>query len=142
MDKISSKGARIAVGIGIPTAAAVLLFVCLSLRKTPSCPFYELTGLYCPGCGTGRSFLALFSGDLLTAFRQQPLLICSLPLVVYYCAKMYIALVFGKDILPFPNIQNRWFGILVLTAIVAFWVLRNIPVYPFTLLAPIPIERL
>ncbi len=131
---------RIGVGIGIPLIAAALLFVCLYHQNTPPCFFYELTGLYCAGCGAGRAFLALFSGNFALAFRQQPLLICLLPFLVYYCAKVYLAFVFGKDILPFPDITNRFFGIFLLILILAFWVLRNIPVYPFTLLAPI--ERL
>ncbi len=140
MRKISNKTARLLVGIGVPAAAFTLLFVCLHLQNTPPCPFYELTGLYCAGCGAGRAFLALFSGDLPLAFRQQPLMLCMFPFLAYYCLKAYIAFVFGKDILPFPRITNRFFGILLLVVIAAFWVLRNIPVYPFTILAPI--ERL
>ena len=51
-------------------------------------------------------------------------------------AKLYIAFVFGRDILPFPEIKNRWFGITITVLIIAYWVLRNIPVFPFILLNP------
>ena len=80
--------------------------------------------------------LALLHLDFYAAFRYQPLLFISLPFLSYYIAKLYIAFVFGKDILPFPKIKNRWFGISVTCIVIAYWILRNIPVYPFTLLAP------
>ncbi len=80
--------------------------------------------------------LSLLHGELYAAFRYQPLLFVSFPFLVYYVLKVYIAFVFGKDILPFPKIRNRWFGITVAVIIVGYWILRNIPVYPFTLLTP------
>jgi len=33
------------------------------------CPFYEVTGLPCPGCGLTRSFVCFAHGDILAAFR-------------------------------------------------------------------------
>ena len=80
--------------------------------------------------------LALLHLDLYAAFRYQPLLFLFFPFLVYYSAKVYIAFVFGKDILPFPTIRNAWFGISVVVIIIAYWILRNIPVFPFTLLSP------
>jgi hypothetical protein len=80
--------------------------------------------------------LSLLHGELYAAFRYQPLLFVSFPFLVYYVLKVYVAFVFGRDVLPFPSIRNRWFGITVTAVIIAFWILRNIPVFPFTLLAP------
>ncbi|MEU2058758.1 DUF2752 domain-containing protein [Streptomyces sp. NPDC013455] len=37
----------------------------------PGCPLYQLTGLYCPGCGGLRSAHAFVHGDLLTALRDN-----------------------------------------------------------------------
>jgi len=127
---------RLLIGIGVPIAALALVAVCLVLKKTPPCLFYELTGLYCPGCGTGRALLALLHGRLYAAFRYQPLMIICLPLLVYYIAKLYLAFVFGKDILPFPAVRNKWLAVTVTVVIVAYWILRNIPVIPFSYLAP------
>lgn len=39
----------------------------------PACPFKLLTGLPCPGCGTGRAALALGRFDLAAAFAVSPL---------------------------------------------------------------------
>ena len=127
---------RILIGIGVPLGILLLAAFGLVFQTSPPCLFYELTGLLCPGCGTGRCMLALLQLDFFAAFRYQPLLLLCSPFLAYYIAKLYIAFVFGKDILPFPTVRNRWFGITVTIVILAYWVLRNIPVFPFTLLSP------
>lgn len=43
--------------------------------------------------------------------------------------------VLGKPAPERPLLPARWIWV-ILIAIVMFWFLRNIPVYPFTLLAP------
>ena len=137
MSKYSDKKwLRAFVGIGVPLGLFSIAFIFFYFNTTPPCIFYELTGLYCAGCGTGRSLLAILHGNFYAAFRFQPLLFIFLPLIVYYSAKKYIAFVFGRDVLPFPKIQNRFFGIFVLVVIVAYWILRNLPFFPFNLLAP------
>lgn len=37
-----------------------------------TCHVREVTGVDCPGCGTTRSFVAFFDGDLAQAFRWHP----------------------------------------------------------------------
>ena len=130
------KWLRLAVGIGVPIGA--ILFCCsvLWLPKTPPCPFFTLTGIYCPGCGAGRCVTALLHLDLYAAFRFNPLMFITLPFVLYYLLKIYLAFVFGRDMLPAPSIRKKAFGIIVLSVVLAYFLLRNIPVYPFTLLAP------
>ena len=44
------------------------------------CPFYTLTGLYCPGCGGQRAVKALLGGKLLASLHDHPLV---LPLFLY-----------------------------------------------------------
>ena len=131
-----NKKLRLLVGVGVPLGALILALTFFFLKSTPPCIFYELTGLYCVGCGSGRALLALLHGRLYAAFRYQPLLMISLPFVSYYVAKVYISFVFGRDLLPFPKIRSSAFGISLLVIILAYWILRNIPVFPFTLLAP------
>ena len=135
-----SKKIRILVGIMLPLTAAVLallLAIALSLlEQGPPCWFYKLTGLHCPGCGTGRAAVAVLNGDLALAFRNQPLMMILIPFVFYYLLKVYIAYVFGRDVLPFFKIGTK-FAIGLLIVILLYWVLRNIPIAPFTYLAPI-----
>ena len=44
----------------------------------PSCYLYELTGIYCPGCGCTRAVYALIHGDVILSLKQNPLVIVSL----------------------------------------------------------------
>lgn len=100
----------------------------------PSCPLYLLTGLYCPGCGTLRGLHQLLHGHLGAAFGFNPLMVLALPFIGYAYLS-YAMLVFRGSSLP------RFFVPPVLIkalfwVVIAFGVLRNIPAYPFSLLAP------
>lgn len=48
----------------------------------PPCPFRTLTGLPCPGCGSQRAIHCLLHLDVVGAFRQNALLVLSLPIVL------------------------------------------------------------
>lgn len=58
--------------IPIILAAAVLLAFAF-FSDTGICVFRRVTGLPCPSCGMTRSYLALFRGDIKTAFFMHPL---------------------------------------------------------------------
>lgn len=56
-------------------AAAVLLYLFTGfsvLQIKYPCLFYNLTGLYCPGCGGVRSVKALLRGDIWQSFIDYP----------------------------------------------------------------------
>ena len=92
----------------------------------PPCIFYKLTGLYCPGCGSGRALRALLTADVATAFRMNPLGFILIPVVtVLYLMRPQV-------------LRRRLVQISLLILLVAYAVLRNLPYYPFTLLAPLP----
>ena len=112
----------VAVIIGV----AIVIYAVdpLQSRLCPSCLFHELTGLWCPGCGSTRALYQLLHGNFLTAFRLNPLVITLLPLACY------LALRHGAVVL-----KPIWIWTL-LAVVVAFGVVRNLPSYPFTLLAP------
>ena len=132
---LRSKGLRIAVGIIVPLimiGGAAFLFI---YKAGPPCVSYSLTGIYCAGCGSGRATVALLHGDILKALGHNVLYVIFLPFALYYGLKVYISYVFGKDVLPFFTIGLKG-GIAIVIVIALFWILRNIPVFPFTLLAP------
>ena len=89
----------------------------------PQCTFYRLTGLLCPGCGATRSLYAFLHGDFAAAFRYNVLLWSLLPAIVILFCKPKLAL----------NPRIAW---IIPTVIILFFILRNIPCFPFTLLAP------
>lgn len=99
----------------------------------PKCPFHALSGLHCAGCGSLRTISCLARGDFAGAWTKNKLTMLLMPFVIWGF------LAYGASCfqLPFPKIFIKAFWIwLLLTIIILFWILRNIPMYPFTLLAP------
>lgn len=87
------------------------------------CPFFEITGLHCPVCGTTRALLALVEGDVMTALHNNVLFVAALPFVVY-ALLVWVTARFGGTRLPVARLGRRssW---AVLTVALVFAVLRN-----------------
>ena len=122
-------------------SAAAAIFASVVVRQIdpsgtnifPVCPFHAMTGLNCPGCGATRGMHALLNGDILGALHFNALLLVFVPLMIYGIAALALYGIRGRG-LPAPRFaeQGTW-GFLVL--VIAFGVLRNLPFYPFSLLA-------
>jgi len=101
----------------------------------PGCIILKYTGLYCPGCGATRATYYLIHGNILKAFGFNQLYIAIIPFILYlYVLNMGIK-VNGKQLLPMPKISLKFCAMLGIVFI-GFCVLRNIHVYPFSILAP------
>ena len=99
----------------------------------PACPFRVWTGLLCPGCGALRATHYLLNGQWETAFRYQPLLVLSLPILVLLTGKtLYERLLKTSITLPF-EMHLYW---LILIVVCLFFVLRNVPLDCFECLRP------
>jgi len=100
----------------------------------PVCPLYALTGFACPGCGLTRGFHALFHGDILTALHFNALT----PIWTVIFGFTFISLVLfaarGRG-LSLNKISANWLWVF-LGLLMVFGVLRNLPIYPFSLLFP------
>ena len=101
----------------------------------PKCPFYVLIGLYCPGCGSQRAVSSLLHGEILPALQFNFLMIICLPLLIY-SAIISIINYFNKKQIIKLILYSPIFAKAFAVAVVCFAVLRNIPVAPFTFLAP------
>ena len=55
-----------------------------------ACPFKELTGYDCPGCGFQRSFLALVQGNLTESFHYYPATIPLLITAIFTLGNKYV----------------------------------------------------
>ena len=119
--------------IGIALAGIGYFIVDPSHRLVPKCPFYTLTHLYCPGCGSQRAVHALVHGDFSHAVSFNPLLVISL---VYLIIEGVIAFANRSTATIRPLYARLWTPWIVFAIVMIFWILRNIPVYPFSLLAP------
>jgi hypothetical protein len=125
--------ALLAIGIGVfvvgiwllrthdPSAAGSLF---------PPCPFHELTGLFCPGCGITRALHALVHFDFTRAIAMNALFVLSLPLIAAMVAEGFVR----RPLLP-PQISRIMFdGRWWIAALVLFGIMRNVP--GFQWLAP------
>lgn len=126
----------VAGSVGLAAAGATVLFLFdpTAYAFYPPCPFHALTGLWCPGCGTTRALHELLRGDLAAAFGLNPLMVVALPYLGYSAAS-YATLGLRGRALP-ALFGSPLFAWLALWAILAYWILRNLPLYPFSLLAP------
>lgn len=98
----------------------------------PPCMFRTFTGWFCIGCGLTRALHALVHGDVLRAFSLNPLGLVTLALVPL----MGLWSAGWQPRLLRPLMQVVMEPKLWLLLLPAYWVARNLPWYPFTLLAP------
>ncbi|SDX04637.1 DUF2752 domain-containing protein [Aequorivita viscosa] len=96
---------------------------------------YYFTGFYCPGCGSQRAIHLLLHGDIIGAFRFNPLMVLTIPIMVYGVGITAANWIFGTSyrlLLFYSKVFIfGYFGLAIL-----YWILRNLPFYPFNLLAP------
>lgn len=134
----------------IATAAGLLVFFLLALylRNSdpgsgkvflPRCGTYSVTGLYCPGCGSTRASYALLHGDVWGAVQQNVFFVVALPFLVLGAAKTWYGWVADRRVRLLPFRWKWSYSIVIAGALVAFTILRNIPVRPFAWLAPVPV---
>ncbi len=100
----------------------------------PVCPLLSLTGFACSGCGLTRGFHALFHGDVLTALDFNALIPVWVLIFGYIFVAMLLVAFRGRG-LPMRFVGPKaLFGFLIV--LILFGVLRNLPIYPFTILFP------
>jgi hypothetical protein len=121
--------------LGIALAFLYFLINPSEVNFLPKCPLYAMTGIYCPGCGSQRATHQLLHFNFLGVLEQNALYIFGLLIVMYHICIEGINYFFKKNIYNLLNHPKT--PIFILIFIIIFWIARNIPVYPFTLLAPL-----
>jgi hypothetical protein len=94
----------------------------------PPCALHWLTGWHCPGCGSTRAVHALLHGNVLAALGFNPLLVIGTPVVAVAAA--WHRRKSGQWGFPAKS------GWAMLAVLLVFALARNIPCYPFSILAP------
>jgi hypothetical protein len=122
------------IAAGLVGAAVLFWFDPARHGFYPRCLFHATTGLLCPGCGGLRGLHEFFHGHWLTALRMNALVFGVLPLALAGALWRHWREGNGIRLEGFRlSAQAGWW---LLGVLFAFGVLRNVPVFPFTLLAP------
>ena len=89
----------------------------------PRCIFLTFTGYKCPGCGSQRAIHALMNGHLLQAFKYNAALMVAVPLATFYLIVEWKSNAWPR---LYNALNSSTAGIIILIAIIAWWILRNI----------------
>ena len=112
---------------GILAVLAVFYFLVnpIATNLVPQCPFYRLTGWYCPGCGMQRALHALLHGHLWEAFCLNPYLALMTPffLIVGYESTFATGKTKAFIIRYF---ENKWTFLLFVVITFSWWIIRNL----------------
>jgi hypothetical protein len=122
------------VGVGIVSAGVALALAIGDPNRGgfPRCPFNQVTGLWCPGCGTQRALHAFLHFDIAGAAAMNVLALVALPLLAYaYVA--WVSRAFGWRPLGPPRLP-LWLTRSAPAIVIGFSIVRNLP--PGRFLAP------
>jgi hypothetical protein len=126
VDKLNGRQEVRKLLAAVSLLGALVALYCYNPARTaifPPCPFHYVTGFHCPGCGSLRAIHSLLHGRLGTAMSQNPLMVVSIPVVGIMLFR------------PGWSIR-QWIPWTALAVLLAYGVIRNISVWPLTLLAP------
>lgn len=110
-------------------------------RLLPQCSLNALTGLHCPGCGNTRAASAILHGDIAGAVEQNILFVIAIPFLGLGALRLWTDWVYPGMWKPLP-FRWRWsYSLAIISVVVAFGILRNVPSQPYSWLAPVPLAR-
>lgn len=98
------------------------------------CPFHYITGLHCPGCGSQRAIHDALHLRLYDAIQHNALLLL---VTIILISKGYA--MWSKENLKnyYYDLNGKsWFTYTIVAIVILFWILRNLPITPFSKLAP------
>lgn len=89
----------------------------------PKCPFFWLTGLKCPGCGSQRAMHQLLTLHIGEAFRYNAFMVIAIPLILF----LLVAELFRDR---WPRLSRLGSSPVlswsILAAVLLWWLLRNL----------------
>ncbi len=117
------------VAVGAGGAAA---FIALRLRDPHVggswgfCPFQQMTGLPCPGCGGLRAVNDLTHGNVVAAVSSNALVVALVAVLIVAWLAWMVRTALRTDAGPMIQLGHRT-GIAVIALIAMFGVVRNLP---------------
>lgn len=136
--------APLACGCALASAAVLVAVYDPSTHPGvfPACAFHQMTGLWCPGCGLTRATHHLLRGDIGGALGSNaftPLVLVIMVLAWWTWVRRSFGRPADRLVVALRSLVDRspglW-GAAAVTIVVAYDVLRNLPMAPFAALAP------
>jgi len=109
---------------GLAGASMLLRFSPQEYSFYPRCPFYALTGHYCPGCGATRAIAELLHGHVAAALHFNAAVTLLLPMLLWYFGTMYWTAVLDNRV-EWPQVP-QWSWRAVLAGVLLFGVARDL----------------
>lgn len=129
---------RLLAGLGVGAmGSGAVIATYIDPSKTnlfPVCPLLALTGFACPGCGLTRGFHALFQGDIIPALDFNLLIPVWAAIFAWVFVSLGLKALRGTGLPMWPTYPRFLWGFLIV--LMGFGVLRNIPLWPLTILFP------
>jgi hypothetical protein len=84
-------GLAVLVGIAFLSTTAILFFFDPSQHGFyPVCLLHATTGLQCPGCGSLRALHQLLHGNVVAAFKFNPLMVLAVPTAIIMALRLVV----------------------------------------------------
>jgi hypothetical protein len=96
----------------------------------PVCPTKALFGIDCPGCGSLRMIYCLLHGDVLGAARFNAVGLVSVLFLLWAFGAWTYGRIVDRRIVSWQH--QRWAAMVALVLVLAWFVVRNLPMAPFT----------
>lgn len=114
--------------LNLIVASCVICFVlAIQLMRQvglAGCSFYELTHLYCPGCGGTRAFESLLRFDIVSSLKYNAVVLTGILLFIGYDIRLFVAAYLEDDEYL---LNNKFIPLLVYVIfIVANFIIRNV----------------
>ncbi len=100
----------------------------------PKCPLFVTTGIYCPGCGSQRATHALLHFEIFSVLKSNLLFLPIVLLIMYHFGIYLVNQIMGTQFQSVLDYTKA--PLIILVIVLCFWLLRNIPFFPFTHLVP------
>lgn len=124
----------IIIGIGLFLILSLYYIYNPQINIFPKCPFYSFTGLHCPGCGSQRALHQLLHLNIIKTIDHNALYVLGMLTILYNIVIKGINKYYKKEY--YNYLYHPVAPIAIGITILSFWILRNIDIYPFSILAP------
>ena len=124
---------KIKILIGVILFFVIGIYLMYKLNIGIPCVYYELSGMYCPGCGITRAAYSLLQLDFYQAIRYNAFSIIIIPLIGLYLIGGIYSWLFNKTNFM-DNKIPLVIWIIFIVLLLLYGILRNMP--QFSCLAP------